>query len=378
MKNHTGERVLKFLFLEPFYGGSHKDFADGLTAHSRHQIVLETLPARFWKWRMRGAALKFAQQVEHMAGFDGLITTDLMSLSDLKALGGAGFPPTLVYFHESQLSYPLAPGEKMDYQFGFTDMTTALAADRVLFNSRSHHDAFFEKLPEFIQMMPDFRPTWILDSIRSKSGVRHPGCHFDADPENIDFPAGSKNKVPLVIWNHRWEFDKNPDDFFRALEAIDRRGIEFELAVMGENFQAQPKVFNSARKRLAHRIRQFGYVASRESYQNWLKQGSIVVSTACQENFGIAVIEAMRFGCLPLLPDRLVYPEILPARFHSAYLYQGLDELTAKLESLLKSHRQHTEDRCQLSADMGQYAWSACIDAFDAELENLVRSTQQK
>ncbi|MBW2707028.1 MAG: DUF3524 domain-containing protein, partial [Deltaproteobacteria bacterium] len=36
---------LKFLFLEPFFGGSHREFAQGLVAHSRHSIDLLTLPA---------------------------------------------------------------------------------------------------------------------------------------------------------------------------------------------------------------------------------------------------------------------------------------------------------------------------------------------
>ncbi|MGD9334817.1 MAG: DUF3524 domain-containing protein, partial [Desulfobacterales bacterium] len=39
---------MKFLFLEPFFGGSHKDFAQGLVSHSRHRIDLVALPARFW------------------------------------------------------------------------------------------------------------------------------------------------------------------------------------------------------------------------------------------------------------------------------------------------------------------------------------------
>lgn len=191
---------MKFLFLEPFYGGSHRDFADGLAAYTRHRIELETLPARFWKWRMRGAALKLVQKLKNLHEFDGLITTDLMSLSDLKALSGPEFPPTLVYFHESQLSYPLAPGERMDYQFGFTDITTALAADRVLFNSHSHHAAFFEKLPAFIQMMPDFRPTWIVNAIRSKCAVLYPGCHFSADSKMRDLlPAAGNLESPLGI-----------------------------------------------------------------------------------------------------------------------------------------------------------------------------------
>ena len=126
---------MRFLFLEPFFGGSHRDFAEGLVAHSRHDIYLLTLPARFWKWRMRGAALYFANKIPSLVEYDGLIATDLMSLSDFKALQKKPCPDSLVYFHENQLTYPLAPGEKTDFQFGFTNITTALTADCVLFNS---------------------------------------------------------------------------------------------------------------------------------------------------------------------------------------------------------------------------------------------------
>ncbi|HKL01531.1 MAG TPA: DUF3524 domain-containing protein, partial [Desulfotignum sp.] len=30
------------LFLEPFFGGSHQDFATGFAAHSRHDVTLVT------------------------------------------------------------------------------------------------------------------------------------------------------------------------------------------------------------------------------------------------------------------------------------------------------------------------------------------------
>jgi hypothetical protein len=84
---------MAFLFLEPFYGGSHRVFADGWIERSRHRIDLLTLPPRFWKWRMRGAALHFARRVRDPRVYDGLIVSDLMSLSDLKALWGGACPP---------------------------------------------------------------------------------------------------------------------------------------------------------------------------------------------------------------------------------------------------------------------------------------------
>lgn len=282
---------MRFLFLEAFHGGSHRDFAQGLAAHSHHDIHVVSLPARFWKWRMRGAALHFRQTLDNLSGFDGIITSGMMSLADFTALYTGRRPPALVYFHENQLTYPLAPGEQMDLQFGFTDITTALCADRLLFNSQFHRDQFFNTLPGFIGRMPDYKPHWVGAAIRAKAGVLYPGCHFsDAPSDPPPLPPGP----PLVIWNHRWEFDKNPQCFFDALWRVARRGIDFRLAILGENYATAPPVFAEARARLADRIVQFGYVDRRSAYIDWLKRGFVAVSCAIQENFGIAMVEAMR------------------------------------------------------------------------------------
>ncbi len=375
MRDKTQElkvkKKLNFLFIEPFFGGSHREFAKGLIAHSQHNIDLVTLPARFWKWRMRGAALYFAKKIPSLESYDALITTDLMSLSDYKTLSPGVCPPALVYFHENQLTYPLAPGEHMDYQFGFTDITTALAADRVLFNSRTHCDAFFSCLPGFLKMMPEYRPNWVVNQIRSKADILYPGCRFPANGLcGIDTPG---EVAPLIIWNHRWEFDKNPDDFFSALDAVLEKGAEFGLALLGENSQAIPKAFIGAKGRYGDRVVHYGYVESREDYIKWLQHGSIVISTAQQENFGISVVEAIRYGCVPLLPARLVYPEIIPAGFHSDVLYKDKNELVQKLTRLITNYPGFQVLRRELSIAMGRFAWSNLIDRYDDELEKIVR-----
>ncbi len=360
---------MRFLFLEPFCGGSHGDFAHGLAAHSRHDIRLETLPARFWKWRMRGAALHFAHTVADIEGYDGIIAGSLMSLADLTALSRRR-PPALVYFHENQLTYPLAPGEQMDRQFGFTDISTALCAERVLFNSYFHRDRFFSALPAFIGGMPEFKPHWAVDVIRRKAAVRYPGCRFGAAPLAPDpLPAGP----PIVIWNHRWEFDKDPQTFFDALEQAARRGADFRLAVLGEHYQAQPDAFAAAAARFGDRIVRFGYAADRADYVGWLRRGTVAVSTALQENFGIAMVEAMRHGCLPLLPHRLAYPEILPREFHAEFLYRSTEDLVDKLVALLRHPARFVHHRPVLAEMMARYDWSCVIEGFDGELERLAR-----
>lgn len=364
------EKNLNFLFLEPFYGGSHKDFAQGLVSHSKYKIDLVTLPARFWKWRMRGAALYFVKKIPPLKNYDGLITSDLMSLSDFKALCGPFCPPSMVYFHENQLTYPLAQGESRDFQFGFTDITTSLAADRIVFNSQTHFDTFFSKMPVFLNMMPEYKPKWVVDEIRSKADVLYPGCHFPT-PVNTPNKLLEADLPPLIIWNHRWEFDKNPTGFFNALDEVLERGLNFRLALLGENFQVVPKEFIVARERFKNQIVGYGYEASREKYRQWLMQGTIVISTANQENFGISVVEAIRYGCIPLLPGRLSYPEIIPKAFHGDFLYKDQAELVEKLCFLILNYSQFTEKQQHLSAAMERYAWENMIDQYDEILKNL-------
>ena len=361
---------MKLLFLEPFYGGSHRDFTDGWIQHSRHRFDLVTLPARFWKWRMRGAALYLAKKVKNPAEYDGLVTSSLMSLSDLKTLWGADCPKALVYFHENQLSYPLPPGESMDYQFGFTDVTTGLAADRVLFNSQTHMDAFFGSLPGFIKMMPEYRPNWVVDQIRIKATVLHPGCNYPAGP--VKLRPWDLSEPPLIIWNHRWEFDKSPETFFAALESVLSAGSEFRLVLLGENFQVVPKPFLTAKETFGERIVQYGYEVSKEKYQDWLKQGVIVVSTAIQENFGISIVEAIRHGCYPLLPNSLSYPELIPAEHHADCLYNSQDELLEKLSTILETPGKYVDKRGELASHMEKYSWEVVIDKYDKEIEELV------
>ncbi len=350
---------LNILFLEPFYGGSHKAFADGLVQNSRHTFSLVTMPARFWKWRMRGAALYYLEKITNWEEYDLIFATDLMSISDLKALCPAKLPPVILYCHESQLSYPLPEGEQMDYQFGFTDITSALAADSVLFNSRFHFDQFFKELPRFIRKMPEFLPKWAEAAIRQKSRVIYPGASL----HQFSKITKEANKIPRILWNHRWEFDKDPELFFEVLEAIDRKSIDFELILLGENFQKVPKAFIAAKERYGKRILTYGYAESREEYYQWLRSADITISTAIQENFGLSIVEAVAAGAYPLLPKRLSYPEVIPGRFHADHIYESKKDLQQRLVKLLTNG---VPDTTALSSNMNIHDWSNRITEYDS------------
>jgi len=359
---------VKILFFEPFFGGSHKEFALGFKAHSCHDVTLVTLPDRFWKWRMRGAALYFVNHVKDFSMFDVIIVTDMFDLTDFISFAGFGLPPVLMYFHENQLSYPLAPSEKRDFHLGFTNIISAFAADKVLFNSKFHFNDFMTSASRLIKQMPDFRPGWMIKQIRQKAEVVYPGCGFETDM--IDLKERDV-KAPLIIWNHRWEYDKNPECFFDALSALKEKKIPFSLALLGEKYDIFPDIFKKAKEKFKEEILVYGYVESRNEYVKWLKKGAIVVSCAIQENFGISVVEAVRFGCIPLLPDRLSYPEIMPTELHSWVLYKTKQDLLKKLKDMIVNYLDYLPLQKRLSIEMEQFSWEIIVKQYDSSLKKL-------
>lgn len=357
------------LFVEPFYGGSHQVFADALQRYSEHRIDLLTLPGRLWKWRLRTGALRMAQKAEGRLGtVDLVLASDMLDLAAFEGLTGWR-GPAVVYFHENQLSYPVPKGETPEPHFGFINVNSAVVADACWFNSKFHRSQFFERLRRYVSRIPADRPGDVSQEIREKSRVLYPGI----DTEELGSFSRRENPVPIILWNHRWEFDKRPDVFFAALYQLAEEQVPFRLLLAGENSQAQPQVFLEARERLGDRIDHYGFVPDRCRYVELLHRADLVVSTAVQENFGIAVVEAMRCGALPVLPRKLVYPEIVPPEFHRLCLYSGRRELLTKLRDLLKACQALDSVRIRLSAAMERFAWRNRINEFDRCLSDVVR-----
>jgi glycosyltransferase involved in cell wall biosynthesis len=359
--------TLSILALEAFYGGSHRDFLDGLIRHSAHDFSLLTLRDQFWKWRMRGSALHFLDAMRGMRP-DLIVTGSMTSAADLQALMPLALGkrvPLVYYAHETQFDYPVSEGEKRDRGFGFLNLTSMLAADAVFFNSRTHLERFLDELPAFLTAMPDAPPLWTVDAIRRKAEVQHPGIDWET------IRAISRKRPegpPIVLWNHRWEHDKNPLEFFRALFRLDDEGIPFRLAILGENYVEGPPIFAEAKARFGDRILYWGYRESRAAYYEVLRSCDIVVSAARQENFGLSVVEAMAAGCHPILPRRLSYPELLPTSTHEAVLFPNHRGLVERLRQALLSP---VEARLDLSAEMERFSWPRRALAFDQRLSEV-------
>ena len=53
---------MKILILEPYFTGSHKQWALGYKKFSKHEVKILSMRGQFWKWRMHGGAVTLAKQ----------------------------------------------------------------------------------------------------------------------------------------------------------------------------------------------------------------------------------------------------------------------------------------------------------------------------
>lgn len=361
--------TVRVLALEPYHGGSHAAFLDGWRRRSRLRWTVEALPASHWKWRMRGAAVTLADRVARRTaageGWDVLFASDMLDLAAFRGLAPPSVArlPAVVYFHENQLTYPVRDGGERDLHPAFTNLTTALAAREVWFNSAYHRDEWLGELPDFLARLPDHRPRRAVERVAARARVEPPGIAAPEVRRPRERPPG-----PLrLLWAARWEHDKGPEELFAALERLENGGMDFRLSVLGQSFREVPEVFARARRRFAGRIDHWGYLESCRAYETVLAAADVVVSTARHEFFGLAVLEAVAAGCRPLVPRRLAYPEVLGGAEGSGdWFYDAtVDGLAERLAALARRGPPWPGD----PALAGPYLWPRRAPALDAGLE---------
>jgi glycosyltransferase involved in cell wall biosynthesis len=106
------------------------------------------------------------------------------------------------------------------------------------------------------------------------------------------FPRAPRKRERIVVWPHRIAPEKNLVGF-----------ADIEAAYRAKYGRSDDRFVVA---RLACK--------SKADYYRLLGQSKVVVSTALQETFGIAMQEGINSGCWPCAPLRLSYPETIPAR----------------------------------------------------------------
>jgi len=370
---------MKIWLLDPYFTGSHKKWALEYQKHSSHEIILLTLKGRHWKWRMHGGSVTLAKKaLDQKERPDLFLATSMMDITTFLALTRSKFKniPIALYFHENQWSYPLSPKDtdikhQRDQHYGFIQYASALAADALFFNSSFHLENFLDGTLKFLKNMRDYRELETIPLIREKSFVLPLGLDlkkFDQF-QNFSTPKEEgKKPTPLLLWNHRWEYDKNPDGFFNTLFKLDEEKIDFNLALLGDDKGRNlPPIFKKAKDYFGRRILVSGHQEHFEDYASWLWKSDISFITSHHDFFGISAVEALYCNCLPIYPNRLAYPEHFTSVGQKHLYTDDYEGHQALKRALLKFPSNETIP----SNIAKKYDWSQMAPIYDNKFLNL-------
>lgn len=369
------ERMRRIVIVNPYSAGSHAQWAEGLaralplaagSAGTDLEVHIAALPGRHWKWRMHASALvlveRMVQEDWFLAGVDAFIVTDMLDVGQFRA----ALPPShrhvpiVLYFHENQLTFPdhpERPRKDWDRHYAFMNVTGALLADGVWFNSGYHRGLFLGAIPDFMSVFPAPRPVDVAERIEASSVVVPIGIEEDVF-RSADVPRPTRWGAgpPVVVWNHRWEYDKGPGAFADILEVAGAQGLDFRLAVMGQRFDQEPEAFGRMRERWSDRIVEWGPVDSREGYVEALQSADIALVTAHHDFFGISVLESAAAGLHVVAPRALAYPE-----HFGEELLHAREDLAGAFVAALEGDRRESVFAARTHAwpEVGAKAWAS-------------------
>ncbi len=364
---------MNIALIDPFFDESHKYWANGLQKYSAHQIKIYADNPNYWKWQMIGGTMDIARRIgSQVEQFDLLLVTDMLDLPCFKGyLSQYKIPPTIIYFHENQITYPWSPDDRdipkeRDHHYGFMNFRSALVAEKVIFNSNFHKNSLLDAIPPFLTQFPKNSFPNSAKRLIEKTEVIPIGF----DPRDFGKANPKNDAKPTFLWNHRWEYDKGPNSFFKTLFTLKDGGLDFDLIVLGKSHRKKPEIFDEAKEYLSKEIIHWGYANSKTEYYELLVKANILLVTGVQDFFGISVVEAIAAGCYPVLPKRLAYPEHIPETTHNEVLCDE-ENLVPKLCEIIEMKKYlKTEPFIDF---IKKYRWNHVIALYDSVFEKLVR-----
>lgn len=369
---------MRVLVLSAYHADSHRSWLDGLMRYLPDiDWTVLSLPPRYFSWRIRGNSLTWAMLNREIlaADYDVVMAT---SMTDLSALRGL-VPelcrwPTVVYFHENQFAYPQRQQQRLGVEPQILNMYTALAADRVVFNSEYNRQTMLEGCDHLLAKLPDYAPREHVARQLSLATVLPVGIASCVGRHSSRSSPESRLKV---LWNHRWEYDKGPDRLLALMRECDRRGLPLDVYIAGQQFRQRPQEFAQIEALMAKSatldLQQFGYVEQTQQYQEMLSTCDVVISTAIHDFQGLAVLQAVAAGCAPLVPDRLCYPEWFAAGFRYPHSQDAVAEASAAAEKLEQLSVAKRSGNLPV-ADVSFLTWRQLAPQYRQLLEDLVKA----
>ncbi len=302
---------MKCLLLSGYDADSHIEWREQLVellAQLGHQCDVLAAPPRHFSWRVRSNGLWLSQRVESF-DYELIIATSMVELTSFKALRPElAKTPTVLYFHENQFAYPDTEDMYNRVHIQLSSIMSALAADCLLFNSHYNRDSFLRGARQLAKKVPDTLDRTHIDRLSERSEVIPIAIDESWRQQNTASPD-----TRLIIWPHRWEFDKGLALMAAVLDGA-KNYPDLSFVVCGQQFKKTPDYFVEAVERCEARgqILAKGHQPLIE-FKRLLALANIVLSTSDHEFQGLSMLRGMAAGCMAVAPDDLVYPDYVAA-----------------------------------------------------------------
>lgn len=305
---------MKILLLSAYSAQSHQTWCKYIMEmFPEIKWTLLSLSGRYFNWRIRGNALSWSVSQRQILNeqYDMVLATSMVDCATLRGLvPNLANIPWVVYFHENQFEYPVS-SKNEHTEPKMVSLYNALCAKTVIFNSQYNYQTFVSGLEAFLKMMPDEVPRETIPLITEKSVV----IPVPVKVKEVSLAYKKDHTVPVLLWNHRWEYDKGPQQLYNVINELLQRKFSFKLNLVGQQFRKIPVEFTKIKQEFPDVLLNYGYIDSVDEYQSILKSSDFVLSTALHDFQGLAILEAVTAGCIPVVPLRLAYPENFPEQY---------------------------------------------------------------
>lgn len=336
--------IFNVIILDPFLGPSHKNTWYAYKRNSQHKVEIFPFSDKNWKLASGLSGFCSSSNLEQSLNFENqdlFIVSEYFDIAAFKSLNPKLINKAFIcYFHENQFEYPVKEGAKRDNHFALTNLKNFICSDFNIFNSDWNRKSFFEGVKKFRKALPHFYRKFIDSNIETlgNTEIIHPSHCMDISVANFNkllTQKTSEKKRLKVLWNHRWEYDKNPELLINIIERAHHELPNICFDICGWE-SPRSELREHLNFFLGKNVDHLGFYSSKNAYQSALISSDIVLSTAIHEFYGISVLEGICFGLDPILPNRLSYPELYKSKFPNQF-YNDLESAISLLGAAVKN-----------------------------------------
>ena len=180
----------------------------------------------------------------------------------------------------------------------------------------------------------------------------------------------SNEKIPRVIYPHRFHEEKGADTFMNMVDYVSERVPDASFVITSGRASIEPLAdtddilhqYRTLKTKLGDKLVYRSGLSKAEFYRE-LAMSKVVWSSAIQENFGYSILEACTLGATPILARRATYPEFYPSEYLYSSLEEGFDKVIQFLASSKPLHILYTQ-QFDGTTRIVDYVWELCNERF--------------